>query len=240
MGEGASTRGTIATLAAIPAGWLFLRREKRAKAPMMPLSLFRDRNFSGANALTVLLYAALGRALFLLPFMLIQLHGYSATAAGAAFLPFSAIMGLGSRWSGSLVDRVGSRPPLVIGPAVTAAGFALLGLSGSVRSGFLPGLIVVGIGMTIAVAPLTTTAFNTTPDDKSCTASGINNAAARAGSLIAAAALGLAFGGATSTEIGGSALANACQLVMFAAAGLACISALIALLTIGSREQTIG
>jgi predicted MFS family arabinose efflux permease len=200
---------------------------------MMPLWLFHNRDFSGANALTILLYAALGGALFLLPFMLIQVHGYSAMAAGAAFLPFSAIMGVGSRWSGGLVERFGSRPPLVIGPALTAAGFVMLSLSGSdpsYRSGFLPGLIVVGAGMTIAVAPLTTTVFNAAPDDKSGTASGINNAAARAGGLIAVAALGLAFGDAGMAEAGGSALTEAYRLVMLGAAVLAGLSALTAAL----------
>jgi EmrB/QacA subfamily drug resistance transporter len=240
LGEGARIRGAAAVLAAVPAAGLFIRREMRAKAPMMPLSLFRDSNFSGANALTVLLYAALSGALFLLPFLLIQVHGYSAMAAGAAFLPFSAIMGLGSRWSGGLAERFGSRPALVIGPATTAAGFVILGLSGrdpSYWSGFLPGLIVVGIGMTIAVAPLTTTVFDSAPDDKSGTASGINNAAARAGSLVAVAALGLAFGGMAPADLGGDMLARAYGFVMFVAAALGGLSALTAALTISRRRN---
>jgi EmrB/QacA subfamily drug resistance transporter len=243
LGEGAKARGAAALLLAAPAIWLFIRREARADAPMMPLSLFKNTDFSGANVLTVLLYAALGGALFLLPFLLIEVHGYSAMAAGAAFLPFSAIMGLGSRWSGGLVDRFGSRPPLIVGPAMTAAGFAILALSGSDPSywrGFLPGLTVVGIGMTIAVAPLTTTVFNSAPADRSGTASGINNAAARAGSLLAVAALGLAFGGAVSTERVGLALVDAYRLVMFAAAGLGVLSALTAALTINARQEARG
>ena len=205
---------------------------------MMPPSLFRDRNFSGANALTVLLYAALGGALFLLPFMLIEVHGYSATAAGAAFLPFSAIVGFGSRWSGGLVNRFGSRLPLVVGPTVTAAGFAILASSGDnpiYWSGVLPGLTVVSIGMTITIAPLTTTVFDSAPDEKSGTASGINNAAARAGSLVAVAALGLAFGAVASPHAGGSALASAYRAAMIAAAVLAGLSALTAALTIRPR-----
>ena len=163
----------------------------------MPLELFRNRNFAGANILTVLLYAALAASLFLLPFLLIEQHGYSATAAGGAFLPFSIIMGLGSRRSGSLVGRFGPRLPLMIGPLVTGAGLMLLGLSGqnpSYWAGFLPGLTITGIGMTLSVAPLTTTVLNAAPDDRSGTASGINNAAARVGGLLAVAALGLAFG----------------------------------------------
>ncbi len=241
LGEGAAARGGVAVVAALPAGWLFLRREARAAAPMMPLELFRNRDFSGANALTVLLYAALSGALFLLPFLLIQTHGYSPMAAGAAFLPFSVIMGLGSRWSGGLVDRFGSRPPLIVGPALTAAGFAILGVSGGdprFWSGFLPGLVVIGVGMTIAVAPLTTTVFNAAPGDQSGVASGINNAAARAGGLIAVAALGLAFGGTASAEMEGAGLARAYRSVMFAAAAMAAASALVAALTIKARGQT--
>jgi MFS family permease len=178
--------------------------------------------------------------LFLLPFLLIQVHGYSAAAAGAAFLPFSVIMGAGSRWTGGLVERFGARLPLVVGPALTAGGFALLAISGDnpdYWSGFLPGLIVVGIGMTIAVPPLTTTVFDASPDDRSGTASGINNAAARAGSLIAVAALGLAFGGTAPGDFGGEALARAYRLVMFAAAALAAFGAAIAAFTIGARPE---
>jgi EmrB/QacA subfamily drug resistance transporter len=237
LGEGARGTGGLALLAAVPAVWLFIRREGRAKAPMIPLTLFRNRTFSGANALTVLLYAALGGALFLLPFLLIQVHGYSAMAAGAAFLPFSVIMGGGSRWSGGLVERFGARPPLVVGPAVTAAGFAILAFSGedpNYWTGFLPGLTVIGVGMTIAVPSLTTTVFDASPDEKSGTASGINNAAARAGSLVAVAALGLAFGGAAPAEFEGEALARAYRLVMLTAAALAVLSALIALATIAA------
>jgi len=239
LGEGALIGGAVALTCAVPAMWLFIRREARARSPMMPPSLFRDRNFSGANALTVLLYAALGGALFLLPFLLIQVHGYSAMAAGAAFLPFSVIIGLGSRWSGGLVNKFGARLPLVVGPTVTAAGFAILASSGgnpSYWSGFLPGLTVVSIGMTITIAPLTTTVFDSAPDEKSGTASGINNAAARTGSLVAIAALGLAFGAAGSPDVGGSALASAYRLAMIAAAVLSGLSALTAALTIRPRK----
>ena len=203
LGEGAARRAMIALVAALPLALLFIRTERRSSSPMLPLSLFHNREFSGANALTVLLYAALGGALFLLPFQLIQVHGYSALAAGATFLPFSAIMGLGSRWSGSLVDRFGPRLPLVIGPALTAAGFAVLGSAGddpSFWTGVLPGLLLMSIGMTIAVAPLTTTVLNAAPDAMSGTASGVNNAAARTGSLLAVAALGLAIGGSATTS----------------------------------------
>lgn len=241
LGEGTTAWGTVAVVAAVPAAWFFIQTEGRSMSPLMPLSLFRDPDFSGANALTVLLYAALSGALFLLPFMLIQVHGYSAMAAGAAFLPFSVIMGVGSSWAGGLVGRFGSRLPLVVGPTVTAIGFVILGFFGSDPNywrDFLPGLVVVGVGMTIAVAPLTATVLNAAPVGKSGTASGINNAAARTGGLIAIAALGLAVGGAGMADLGADALANAYRLVMHVAAGLAGLSAFTAMLLIRSRHLT--
>jgi EmrB/QacA subfamily drug resistance transporter len=236
LGEGGRAAGLVAIAAAAPAAALFVLLEARSSAPMMPLSLFRDWNFAGANGITVLLYASLSGALFLLPFVLIDVHHYSATAAGAAFLPFSVIMGVGSRWAGTLVERIGARLPLIIGPAVTAAGFAILALSGeapSYWSGYLPGLAVVGVGMTLSVAPLTTTVFDSAPDDKSGTASGINNAAARAGGLLAVAALGLAFGGSDLSSLDAAALSGAYRLVIVGAAALAVLSALAAAMTIG-------
>jgi EmrB/QacA subfamily drug resistance transporter len=237
LGESKAVEGAIAIAVALPLAFLFIRTEARASAPMMPLALFHNRDFSGANVLTVLLYAALGGALFLLPFLLIRVHGYSALAAGAAFLPFSAIMGLGSRWAGGLVDELGARIPLVIGPALTAAGYVALGFSGNSPSywaGVLPGLLLVSIGMTIAVPPLTTTVFNAAPDDKTGTASGINNAAARAGSLLAVAALGLAIGGSAMDV--GTPLTNAYRLTMWAAGVLAALGSLTAALTITPRQ----
>jgi EmrB/QacA subfamily drug resistance transporter len=242
LGDNQAVEGTIAIFAALPLALLFVRTEARAPAPMMPLSLFRNRDFSGANALTVLLYAALGGALFFLPFLLINGHGYSALAAGSAFLPFSLIMGLGSRWSGGLVDSLGARAPLVIGPALTAAGYVALGLAGgnpSYWAGVLPGLLLVSIGMTIAVPPLTTTVFNAAPDDKSGTTSGINNAAARTGSLLAVAALGLTIGG-SAMDSGAAGLVDAYRLTMWAAGGLAALSSLTAALTITPHAATRG
>ncbi len=149
-------------------------------------------------------------------------------------------MGVGSRSSGGLAERFGSRPLLILGPSVTAVGYVILGLSSeasSYWSGFLPGLIIVGIGMTLSVAPLTTTVFDSAPEDRSGTASGINNAAARPGGLVAIAALGLAFGGSGGSPVTGSALTDAYEWVMLSAAVLAGLSALTAALTITRRKK---
>jgi len=237
LGEGKVATGAAALAAAVPLTWLFVLAEARSSAPMLPLALFADRTFTGANALTVLLYAALGGALFLLPFVLIQVHDYSALAAGAAFLPFSLIMGLGSRWSGGLTAQFGARAPLVVGPALAAAGYALLGALAGVATywgGVAPGLVVVAIGMTIAVAPLTTTVLDAAPDDQASIASGVNNAAARTGSLLAVAALGIAVND-LAAGLDAAELIAAYRLVMFIAAGLAAASAATAAATIRAR-----
>jgi EmrB/QacA subfamily drug resistance transporter len=172
----------------------FVVWEKRTEEPMMPLSMFRSRNFSGANLLTLFLYAGLGGSLYFLPFLLIQVHGYSATAAGSSFLPFTIITFLMSRWAGGLITRFGARLPLTIGPLIAAAGFllfALPGTEGSYWMTFFPAICVLGLGMSLVIAPLTTTALNAVPGKHSGLASGVNNAVSRTAGLLAIPVLGI-------------------------------------------------
>jgi EmrB/QacA subfamily drug resistance transporter len=171
----------------------FVFVEQRSTSPMIPLALFRSRNFTGANVLTLLLYAALSGLMFFFPMYVIEIEHYSATEAGAAFLPFVVIMFLLSRWAGSLVERYGSRLPLAVGPLVTACGFVLFAIARQGHSywtSVFPAVVVLGFGMTISVAPLTTTVMNSVPETESGLASGVNNAVSRLASLLAVAVLG--------------------------------------------------
>ncbi|MFZ0721578.1 MAG: MFS transporter, partial [Xanthobacteraceae bacterium] len=160
--------------------------------PMLPLGLFQSRTFSAVNLLTLLLYAALGSIWFFLPFALIQVHGYPAALAGAAFLPFTILMVTLSRWAGGLLDRYGARLPLIVGPTIAAFGIALLGVI--VPNGaywqFLAAIAILGLGMVISVAPLTTAVIDAVPARQTGVASGINNAVASVANLLAVAAFG--------------------------------------------------
>ena len=173
---------------------LFWFAEKRAKAPMVPPELFKSPDFTGANILTFLLYGALGVFLFLFPMNLIEVEHYSATAAGAAFIPWILLMFALSRWSGGLADRYGARPPLIIGPSIVAAAFLLLAwppAGGSYWIRFFPGIMILGFGMAVSVAPLTTAVMGAADQANVGAASGINNAVARISGLIAIAVLGI-------------------------------------------------
>jgi EmrB/QacA subfamily drug resistance transporter len=177
---------TVAGIGGVAALIAFVILERRIANPIMPLSLFRSRAFTAANALTFLLYGAMGAVTFLLPFDLIQVQGYSPARAGAAFLPFVLTMSILSRWTGALADRIGPRIPLTVGPLVAAAGIAMLSVPYVVA-----GVFTMGLGMAITVAPLTTTVMTSVDDERHTgAASGINNTVARAAGLLAIALFG--------------------------------------------------
>jgi EmrB/QacA subfamily drug resistance transporter len=172
----------------------FFLVERRSKAPMVPLAMFASHTFSGANLLTLFLYAAIGTFFFLFPLNLIQVQGYSPTASGAATLPLIVLMFLMSRWSGGLVARYGPRRPLIAGPLIAATGFLLFarhGVGGSYWINYFPAIVILGLGMAVTVAPLTTVVMNSVHGDRVGTASGINNAVARVAGVLAIAVIGI-------------------------------------------------
>jgi len=185
------TSGTIAI--GVFALAIFLIVEHGTKNPMLPLGLFKNSTFSLTNVLTFLLYGALSSMLFAVPLMMIQVGHYTATQTGASLLPFTVILFLMSRWAGGLVDRIGHRIPLTVGPAVAALGLALFSvLSGdSYWIAYFAPMVVLAIGMGITVAPLTTTVMTAAGRTHAGVASGVNNAVARIGGLVAIAVLGV-------------------------------------------------
>jgi EmrB/QacA subfamily drug resistance transporter len=181
---------------------LFIVVEKRARHPMMPLSMFKSRAFTVANVYTLAVYLALGGSLYFFPYVLIDVQGYAPTAAGATFLPFVFLQFVFSRWSGGLAHRLGARIPLVAGAVLAGCGFLLFSLPGAGNGDYwttyFPAVVVLGIGAVFFVAPLTTTVFDSSDPELSGLASGINNAVARTAGLLAIALFGIVFTGVFS------------------------------------------
>jgi len=218
----------IAGLSSVAVLLLYLWNEKlRGDRAMMPLGLFASRSFVGLTVFTFLLYGAFGGLLVLVPYFLIEAAGYSGTAAGAALLPLTLVLAVTSPLAGALAGRIGARVPLAIGPLIVAAGFLLalrIGVSANYWLDVLPMILVISLGMSGAVAPLTTAVLTSVNSRHTGAASGLNSAVARTGSLVATALLGsvlaatgkqllTAFHGAM---IAGSLLCAAASLSAFA------------------------
>jgi EmrB/QacA subfamily drug resistance transporter len=227
----AGTRGLTDgyVLAGLVAGALaltaFVVVEARSRAPMVPPSLFRSPSFSGANLLTLLLYAALGATMFVLPSNLIDVRGYSLVQTSAALLPFVVVMFGLSRWAGGLMDRHGARLPLTLGPTIAAAGFWLFSVSSDPEywTGVFPAVLVMSVGMGITVAPLTATVMASAGEGAAGLASGINNAVSRVASLLSVAVVGVLVGGKFGPGL---------PQIALLAAGLAALSAISAAILI--------
>jgi Na+/melibiose symporter-like transporter len=202
--------------------------ETHSPQPMVPLVLFRSRQFSGANAVTVAVYAALGVAMFVIVVYLQTNLGYSALAAGSALLPVTAIMLALSSRAGALAQRIGPRWPMTIGPIIVAVGLAMLSRvapGSSYLSGVLPGMLVFGLGLAITVAPLTAAVLAAVDDHHAGVGSAINNAAARIASLLAIAVVP-AMAGLSDDFI------NGYRKALLISAGLAAVGGVIAWFTI--------
>ena len=184
-------------------GFVFV--ERRGKDPMVPPSLLRSRDFDGANLVTLLFYMALTGSLYFVPFLMMQVHGYSAFVAGSVFLPFLAMAFLLSRLSGRIVARFGTKVPLVMASVAVVVGllmFALVGVEGgSYWSSYFPAMVVQGFGMALVITPLTTVALGSVESEHSGMASGVNNAMARVAGLLAVAVLGVFAYGAFSATL---------------------------------------
>jgi EmrB/QacA subfamily drug resistance transporter len=227
-------------LAAV-AGPAFLLLERRIKNPMLPLALFKSRQFSGANAVTFVVYGALGGALFLLPTVLQLVAHYTPTNSGLALLPMTLIMLVFSARSGQLSARIGPRLQMSVGPVLAGAGLALLARAatpGSYWTQVFPAVVVFGAGMAVTVAPLTATAMGAAPAEHSGIASAINNTVARAAGLIAVAVLPLLAGLTGAAALVPEQLASGFRTAMFISAATCAAGGLIAVLTIRNPART--
>jgi EmrB/QacA subfamily drug resistance transporter len=236
--RGATSTAVLLALAIGAAGLLcFVLAERVTRHPMLPLEGFRSRVFTAANLVTFAVYAALGGVLFLLVLDLQVAAGFTPLAAGIALLPVTAMMLVGSARAGALAERIGPRLPMTLGPIVCAGGLILLARIGSGASylrDVLPGALVLGVGLSVTVAPLTAAALTSVDERYAGIASGVNNAVARAAGLLAVAALPLAAGLGAGTLTDPATLAPTYGKAMHLCAGLLCAGAAIAFVAVPS------
>jgi EmrB/QacA subfamily drug resistance transporter len=222
-------------LAAAVAGPVFLWLEHREKNPMLPPDLFRSRQFTGANAVTFVVYGALGGALFLLPVELQLVVHYSPLQSGLALLPLTLLMLLFSSRSGQLSARIGPRLQMSVGPVLVGAGLGLLARAttpGNYVTQVLPAVLVFGAGLAVTVAPLTATAMGAAPAEHAGIASAVNNTVARAASLFAVAVLPLAAGLTGTAGLTPAELASGFRTAVYIAGATSAAGGLLAFLTI--------
>jgi EmrB/QacA subfamily drug resistance transporter len=215
----------------------FFVQERRSANPMLPLGIFRSRQFSAANAVTFVVYAALGVVFFLLVSFLQISMGYTPIEAGSASLPVTFLMLLGSARAGELAQRIGPRIPLTLGPLIIAAGLLLMlriNPGDSYVSTVLPAVFVFGLGLTLVVAPVTATVLAAIDSSHSGIASGVNNAVARVAGLLAVAVIPVAAGITGDKFYEPSAMTHGFHLGMVICAGLALLGAVVAWTTISS------
>ncbi|MFN2586873.1 MAG: MFS transporter, partial [Actinomycetota bacterium] len=217
----------------------FVRTELTHEDPMLPFGIFRSRQFSGANAATLLVYSALGGAFFFLVIELQRELEYSALEAGAALIPITLLLLLLSSRAGALASRIGPRVPMTLGPLVAAAGLALLtavGPGAAYATRILPPVIVFGLGLSLTVAPLTTAVLAAVPSEHAGIGSGVNNAVARVAGLLAIALLPLVAGVGGAEEIGGADFTEGFRRALWASALVCALGGVVSWLTIRGRD----
>ncbi len=220
----------------------FVVRERRARHPVLPLSLFSSTQFSSANVITFVVYGALGGALFLLPIELEQVSGYTALEAGVSLLPVTVIMLLLSARSGALAARIGPRLQLTVGPIVIAAGLALfarIGHAGNYLTEVFPAVLVFGFGLAINVAPLTSTVLAAAPAENAGAASAVNNDVARAAALVAVAVLPAAAGLTGAAYLHPDAFSAGFKMASLISAGLCVLGGALAAATIRNPSRAV-
>lgn len=234
---------TVLTMASLGAAGLvsFLVREHRAAAPMLPLSIFRERQFAAASAVTFIVYGALTGATFLLPLVLQIVSGYSPLASGLALVPLTVIMLALSARSGQLAANIGPRLQLSVGPVIAGAGLAMLTFSTSGSSyvaDVLPAVVIFGVGMAITVAPLTATAMGSAPAQHAGIASAVNNDLARFGGLLAVAILPALAGITGQAYLHPDALAAGFRITVLISGALCAAGGLLAAVTISNPRKS--